>query len=301
MILQPLAYIPRTMKRTLGIIVLALLLAPASTASAQLLAAKDGPIVNGHTHLNASNLEEHKKFWAGTLGGVAEKVGTNNLEIVKFPNVLLFFRPGQKPTGGTKGTTVDHIGFSVPNLRQALDKVKAGGYRVVTAVEAPAGIEVKDDIGQVNGGGVTGIAYVMGPDDVKVELVEMKAQTAPIVSHHIHFFSPQQAEMHAWYIKVFGAKARPGAAGTFIGADLPGVGLNVSQATTPVISTRGRAIDHIGFEVKNLEAFTKSLEAQGIKIDVSYRRIEALNTAIAFIADPWGTLIELSEGLDKIP
>jgi hypothetical protein len=33
---------------------------------------------------------------------------------------------------------------------------------------------------------------------------------------------------------------------------------------------------------------------------VSYRRIDALGVAIAFIVDPWGTNIELSEGLDKI-
>ena len=34
----------------------------ASPASAQLVAAKDGPIVYGHHHLNASNTDEAKKF-----------------------------------------------------------------------------------------------------------------------------------------------------------------------------------------------------------------------------------------------
>jgi hypothetical protein len=33
---------------------------------------------------------------------------------------------------------------------------------------------------------------------------------------------------------------------------------------------------------------------------VSYRRVEALNIAIAFIKDPWGTNIELTEGLRAI-
>src|SRR5688572_29281273 len=163
------------MKRILGIVALALFATgPTSTASAQLLAAKDGPIVNGHHHLNAGNIDEHKKFWADTLGGTVTKVGTNNLEIIKFPNALMFFRAGQKPTGGSKGTSVDHVGFSVPNLRRTVDRIKAAGSRMVTAAEAPAGVEVKDDIGQVSASGVTGIAYAMGPDDVKVELVEMK-------------------------------------------------------------------------------------------------------------------------------
>jgi len=29
--------------------------------------------------------------------------------------------------------------------------------------------------------------------------------------------------------------------------------------------------------------------------------VPAINTAIAFITDPWGTYIELTEGLNKVP
>jgi hypothetical protein len=67
-----------------------------------------------------------------------------------------------------------------------------------------------------------------------------------------------------------------------------------------VVGTNGRVIDHIGFEVKGLEAFLERLEAKGTKPTVSYRRIDALDIAIAFVTDPWGTRIELSEGLDKV-
>ena len=44
--------------------------------------------------------------------------------------------------------------------------------------------------------------------------------------------------------------------------------MNFSPAQAAVAGTQGRALDHIGFEVKNLEAFTKKLEAQGIKLAV---------------------------------
>ena len=67
---------------------------------------------------------------------------------------------------------------------------------------------------------------------------------------------------------------------------------------TPTVGTTGRALDHIGFEIKNLEAFTKKLEADGIKLDRPYTKVPALGIAIAFIKDPWGTNIELTEGLD---
>ena len=56
-----------------------------------------------------------------------------------------------------------------------------------------------------------------------------------------------------------------------------------------MVGTEGRALDHIGFDVKNLEAFTKKLEAQGIKLTSPYRKVEALGISIAFITDPWGT------------
>jgi catechol 2,3-dioxygenase-like lactoylglutathione lyase family enzyme len=288
------------MTRTLPLVLLLslLVLAPASKAAAQLAAAKDGPIVYGHHHLNTTNIEAQKKFFVDTLGGKLIKIGTNNAEIVEFPNVLIFFRPNQAPTGGTRGTTVNHIGFSVPNLRQAVDKIKANGFPMITSTEAP-GREVKDDIaGPLQPGGAS-IAFALAPDDVKVELVEAKQQTSPITLHHVHFFNPKNTEMQAWYAKTFGAEPRSG--GAFPSAALPGVALNFSPSTDPVVGTQGRAVDHIGFEVKNLEAFCKKLEADGIKLAVPYRTVPALGIAIAFITDPWGTYIEMTEGLDKVP
>jgi catechol 2,3-dioxygenase-like lactoylglutathione lyase family enzyme len=268
----------------------------ASSASAQLLAAKDGPIVYGHHHIAASDIPAHVRFFADTLGGTKITFGPQNVDVVKFPNVFIFFR-NQKPTGGSKGTTVNHVGFSVPNLRQTLDRVKAAGYPIITRSEVAATQQVIDDIAPVNA--TTSIAFVMGPDDVKVELLENKQQTTPIALHHVHFFGTDNAEMRAWYEKVFGAKPRP-AGGTFLVADLPGVALNFSPSPDPVIGTTGRSIEHIGFEVRDLEAFCKKLEAMGIKLNVTYRRAEALGLGVAFVTDPWGTSIELNEGLDTL-
>jgi predicted enzyme related to lactoylglutathione lyase len=161
-------------------------------------------------------------------------------------------------------------------------------------------VKVENDIGLTSGGDVSGIAYVIGPDDIKVEIVEIKKQTIPIVSHHVHFFSQKPDEVNAWYVKTFGSKARAAATNGIIGSDLPGIGLSVSTSKEPVAGTRGRVIDHIGFEVKGLEAFVKKLEAQGIKLDRPYTPVPALGISIAFITDPWGTYIELTEGLDKV-
>jgi len=279
--------------------ILALVALAPSAARAQILVANEGPVVYGHHHLNTTNMEAQKKFYVDTLGGKLVKFGQNQQEIIEFPNVLMFFRPMQAPTGGTIGTTVNHIGFSAPDLRPLVAKIKANGFKMITAESVAANVKVTDDIAAASP--TTNIAYALGPEDTKVEFVEVKTQTAPIQLHHVHFFAQQNAEMQAWYAKTFGAKPRPAnPAQAFVVDDLPGVALNLSPSPTPTVGTTGRALDHIGFEVKNLEAFTKKLEADGIKLDRPYTKVAALGIAIAFIKDPWGTNIEMTEGLDAI-
>ena len=286
------------MRRTLPFIVLAAsVLAIPATVLGQLKAT--GPVVNGHHHFNASDIDEHMRFWVDTLGGTAGTFG-NGAAIVLFPDALIFMRD-QAPTDPMIGSTVNHVAFSVQDLRETVDQLVVAGYEMVTETQAPPGLQVVNDIAVIEGDGpVSGIAYVIGPDGIKVEVLEMRAQEEPIVSHHIHFFSDNTEEMRTWYMDVFGATERPGNINGFIGADLPGLGLNFSAASSPVAGTAARVMDHIGFEVENLEAFTKELEAKGITLDVPYREIPAAGLAIAFITDPWGTYIELTEGLDEI-
>ena len=266
-------------------------LAVAPVALAQLTAASQGPIVYGHHHLTVTSIDEHKRFWVDTLGGELITLGT--LEIVKFPNVLVFMREAE-PAGGTKGTTVNHIGFSVPSTRAMVETVRRAGYPIVTRAELPPALAVEDGLAHIADQD-TYIAYTMAPDDVKVEFVENRTQTQPIALHHIHFAGPVD-EMQAWYVKTFNAVA--GMRGSFQAADLPGVNLTYSPSDETPVGTRGRSLDHIGFEVENLEAFCRQLEAQGVTFDRRYTEVAALNLAIAFFTDPFGTYIELTEGLD---
>jgi catechol 2,3-dioxygenase-like lactoylglutathione lyase family enzyme len=286
------------MTRNIRILLLACLVLAPSRAFAQLVAAAEGPIVYGHHHLNVTSIDAHKKFWADTLGGTVVRIGTDNREVIKIPNVWIFLRV-QAPTAGSKGSTADHIAFSVPNLQATLDKVKANGFRVATAEESPASYSVKGDI--ANPGGTTLLGFVFGPDDVKVELLEAKDQAEPIKLHHIHFMGDQNSAMRDWYVKTFGAMAAGGAPNApFLTANLPGVRLNFSPAMTAPAATTGRAYDHIGFEVKNLAGFLAALEAQGIKPAQPLRHNDVLNINLAFVTDPWGTSIELTEGLSTI-
>jgi catechol 2,3-dioxygenase-like lactoylglutathione lyase family enzyme len=286
------------------LILAALVPATASRTSAQLQSNPDAPVRIGHYHLNVTSLDAHKKFWVDTLGGTAMKF--QGLDVIKFPDAFIFLKV-QKPTGPTRGTAFDHIGFAVPDVPTMAKKLAAAGYKETTGREPAPGTPPPAASGT---SAVYGrFAYFVGPDGAKIELVTAAAPNAPpIVAHHIHFINKQYVEMQQWYMKAFDATLRPGQTDFFIGADLPGVGYSLNffrwegdQSITHV-PTKGRVVDHVGFEVKNLEAFCKKLEEKGIKLTREYRQNDKAmgNIGTALITDPWGVSIELTEGLDKV-
>src|SRR3954469_2606015 len=156
-------------------------LALPAASQAQVLSKDQGAIVYGHHHLNTTNMAAQKKFYVDTLGGKLRHIGAGtdrDQEIVEFPGVLMFFRPMQAPTGGSIGTTVNHIGFSVPDLKPLVAKIKANGFKMITTDSVAANVKVTDDIAAA--GPTTNLAFALGPDDLKVEFVEVKSQKAPI-------------------------------------------------------------------------------------------------------------------------
>jgi catechol 2,3-dioxygenase-like lactoylglutathione lyase family enzyme len=141
-------------------------------------------------------------------------------------------------------------------------------------------------------------AFLMGPDDVKVRITEDRSLTTPIVADQIKMVVPDVAAAQAWYDKWFGAKlVKRG--GETVG-EIPGANILFAKATGPVVGTKGRAFDRIGLEVKGVEDVCKKLEAAGIKLDGAYRKATAMNLAVCVLTDPWGTYIEISEGLAAV-
>lgn len=239
---------------------------------AQLMTPGDAGVVMGHIHLVAHDLDGMRQFFM-KLGGVSVQNG--QLALIQFPGAFILVRQAD-PTGGTVGSVVNHFGFNVKNLQESLVKWRAAGVTTES-------------------GGTDKQIYLVGPEGVRVEVIEDAAIATPIKFHHIHFFVTDPLEVQAWYAKTFGA--RPGKRGNFDAADLPGVNLTYTKADAALVTTKGRALDHIGFEIKNLEQFCKKIEAAGIKFDRPYQHLPNSATAIAFITDPWGTYIELTENL----
>ncbi len=259
---------------------LAILLAAANQAHAQLSPMNAAGVTYGHVHLNVSDIEVHKKLWVDTFGGVFVQRGP--LMTVKFPNMLIALAY-KAPTGPSQGTAMDHFGFKVRSMSEMLTELRAAGYAVQNEFTGAEGFPN---------------AYVLGPDGLRIEMQEDKTLTAKSIPNHIHFWSPEFVQLLDWYVDTFSLTRRTrGSIKTT--ADAGTVNLSYQTSKEPVVGTKGRVIDHIGFEVRDLAAFCKQLEAQGIKFDVPFRDVPSIGLKIAFFTDAAGVYIELTEGLAK--
>jgi len=250
-------------------------------------------VTMGHLHFYVKDVAANARFWA-SLGGVVS--GGTDSRTVRVGGASIELSEGM-PTGTSDGAVVNHVAFRVPSLAA----LEAAGLTLAHA-----------------GPGLPGIATVMTPEGERIELFDNSATntwfrrdgddssdaaaergvrpaTAPITLHHIHLLLPDEAAIAAaktWYTTTFGGT--PGLRWHYHAVDLPGLNVNFGVATKPLRPTKGRMLDHIGFEVKNLAAFCKRLESTGVVFDRAYKTM-ADGVGQAALTDPWGTSIELTE------
>lgn len=266
------------------IAVLALLaLAVAAPAAAQLPAKNAAGISPGHIHLYVSDVAAQQKFWE-TLGGVP--VANQRLQMIQVPGVYILLRGGQTK-GGTVGSIVNHLGFVWKDLPAAKAKWQAAGYTIEP-------------------GGDPNHGYLLGPDGIRLEFSGDPSLQTPMKITHIHLVGQDVAAMQAWYARVLGGApgtCTPAAAADAAACvDVAGVSLAMTKSDTPVEPTAGRSLDHIGFDVKNLPEFLKRMEAEGVSITQGLTPSNFVSTMrVAFIADPWGTKMEITEGMAPQP
>src|ERR1700722_10481039 len=98
--------------------IVALLLA-ASPALAQLAPPNAQGVTMGHIHLNAAAPVAATAFWTDLVG--AQPYEHGSLKGVAAPGVIILFSK-KAATGPSVGSSVDHIGFTVPNLQTYITK-----------------------------------------------------------------------------------------------------------------------------------------------------------------------------------
>ena len=253
------------------------LLLPAASTFAQLPAPNAAGVSTGHVHLIVPDAARHREIWT-SLGGVVKASGT--LEVIEFPGMYVLLREAE-PEAPSTATSANHIGFTVrdyPDYRARLEAVGATFF----FENAETG-QILADL----------------PDGVRVEIATDAEQSAPIVFHHIHLAAADVEALRQWYVEVFSAEA--GERRGLPSAVVPGgrVEMLPAQGDSPR-GTQGAAIDHIGFEVADMDAFAAHAAALGVEFDLAPRTIDAIGLTIAFITDPVGTYIEITEGLAAI-
>lgn len=164
----------------------------------------------------------------------------------------------QAVLGGSQGTGLDHISFSVPDLaaRMAEIEVVGVGGMGVRLQRFDDGATFRDipDFFKVG--------FIFDPWGTSIELVE---DPDHLGFHHIHLSSVDPEATLVWYQDVFGGEPAL-LKGLLDGLLFDDIWLLVSEheEATPA-STQGRVLDHVGFVVPDLEAFATQLREQGVE------------------------------------
>jgi catechol 2,3-dioxygenase-like lactoylglutathione lyase family enzyme len=236
---------------------IALLLAASATLTpgvfAQVAPPNDAGVSLGHIHFVVTDPDAIKKAWVDVFGATPSKADA--LDLLKLAGIFIVVsKANTPPTGGTNGSVINHIGIGVKD------------YADIKAKAAAAGLMWRD-LGSNNDQ-----AFATFPEGVTVEVMVVRDQATPMAFHHVHESVPDPEAGRAWYVKEFGAAS--GTRRNLPAAMIPGGEVDFLKAQMPAAGTKGRSLDHIGFEVKDLDATLKRLTADGCDHQHAFARHE---------------------------
>lgn len=263
-------------RRLIALSAAAYLAATIQPVMAQLPAPNAEGISSGHTHLVVPNVARHREIWK-LLG--AQERSSGRIQALMFPGMFILLREGE-PSAASVDTTANHIGFTVNDYALYKAKLEAVG----------ASFFYDDGEGQI-------LADL--PDGVRIEIALDAEQQAPIVFHHTHLSPEDAGDLRDWYVDVFGAEV--GERRSLPSAVIPGGRVDfIPNRNGDPLPTQGTAIDHIGFEVADMDAFAAKMARMNIPFDREPACIDEIKLCIAFITDPKGTYIELTQGFANV-
>ncbi|HSE38166.1 MAG TPA: VOC family protein [Blastocatellia bacterium] len=118
----------------------------------------------GATRRGTAPPSREPRFYRDVPIGPSMSLTMDNVNIIIYP--IAYSRKAypehwknQKEMSSTKGRVVDHVGFSVDNLAEALEKLRKDGIKVTDEIKSAAGGKIK-------------YAFIEGPDKIRIELVE---------------------------------------------------------------------------------------------------------------------------------
>lgn len=225
-----------------------------------------------HIHIAAPDQAEAVDWYRRHFGGETMSEGPDRL-MFGDTRFLVQRRDNAEPSAGS---VFDHIGFSVPDLDSTLEALAADG----ATIEG----EARDVEGLFR------LAFVVDPWGTRLEVVQDEEKLG---LHHLHLRSPDPAGALAWYHDRFGG-TEGRMKDRIQGLDFGGVWILVQRGeATP---SQGRAIDHIGFRPRDVDASVEVLRESGVTITTEPRPLtlpSGVSMRLAFIEGPDGGRIEL--------
>ena len=208
-----------------------------------------------HVHITSSSPAKGVEWYSDHLGchPVSDRDDAANCDGVEF-----VFVP-QSTSGGSQGTGVNHISFSFSDLSAKMGEFEAVGVR-------GSGVRLQrfDDGSMVREAqGLFKFAFILDPWGTRIELVEDPERLG---FHHVHLSATNPEETFAFYRDVMGGKPTKlkERADGLLFDDVLFLISEHPEGTMPA-TTQGRAIDHLGFVVSDLNAETPRLRQQGVR------------------------------------
>jgi lactoylglutathione lyase len=112
-----------------------------------------------HVHLSSPEPAETLTWYQHVFGGERTRL-LDRIDAVLYGDVWLFAGAAREPVAATEGRAIDHLGFSFPNLDSAAADMKGKG------------VEFTMEPREITSTVAAKIAFVNGPDNVRIEVVQ---------------------------------------------------------------------------------------------------------------------------------
>ncbi|MFM8535737.1 MAG: VOC family protein [Acidimicrobiia bacterium] len=234
-----------------------------------------------HIHLNVPD--------AAVASAWYEKHSPGGRRITEAPNRIMYGSTRlmflvSKDTKPSAGSSIDHLGFSVPDLDAKMKEWEAAGIKVTSPVR---------DVPKL-----FKLAFLEDPWGTRIEVVQ---DPDLLGLHHVHLRNPNPDEGFAWLLDKFGGK-KDRLKGTIDGIRYDYEGFSsvwILITKGEAEPSQGRAIDHIGWRsVGPLNDTMAKLKSQQVVATSEPRPLTLPNGPsinFAYVAGPAGARIELVE------
>lgn len=222
---------------SIAVLVLALAWMPARAATEAL--------TFDHIHLAFPDTHAATEWYITYLGATARPDGMDGV----FFGPIRFNMLKAATVVGSRGSVIDAVGLSYPDLQARLRIVLAdgSGAKIVQPQHAVEGL------GQ--------LAVIEDPWGTKIELVQ---DPQLLGFHHVRVRSVDPAAMRAWFVDKLGAET--GKVGDVDALKFGGIWLLVDKADAAPRASDGTTLNHLGFRTKNIKTEIADLQANGVKV-----------------------------------